>query len=227
MPFYARYMPIAIVATCAEHGLFFRSPGNADLARLDQAEAQRCELEFGPLEDFRVKDGPKSRDLLKRNIQSYLDVFSSRQLLYLYQAIQQLGEYNDAAKLNLGVLVSASLEFNSILCGYKGWSKNRPGAIRHVFALHTYSFQYTALENNPINPHKSSGNLQLLFRDRIERGRKWAALPIERRIGQDGKSELVKIPGEVDGGVEVSNQADLMRDRQSFCLFTAILDIYP
>ena len=218
LPFYARYTPIAIVATCAEHGLFFRSPGEADQVRLDQVEAQRSGLDFGPLEDFKVKDGPKSRDLLRHNIHSYLDVFSSRQLLYLSQAIQQLGEYNDAVKFNMGILVSASLEFNSMLCGYKGWYKNRPGAIRHVFALHAYSFQYTALENNPINPRKSSGNLQLLFRDRIERGRKWAMLPIERRIGQDGKSELVKISGEVDGGVEVSNQADLMRGRQKFLL---------
>lgn len=47
-----------------------------------------------------------------------------------------------------------------MLCGYKGWYKRRPGAIRHVFALHAYSFQYTVLENNPVNPRKSSGNLQ-------------------------------------------------------------------
>jgi putative DNA methylase len=218
IPYHARYVPIAIVATCPEHGLFFRSPGESDLARIDQAEEQRSRLAFGPLEDFRVKDGPKSGDLLRRHINSYLDVFSSRQLLYLHQAIQQLRDYGGAAKLNLGMLVSTSLEFNSMLCGYKGWYKRRPGAIRHVFALHAYSFPYTALENNPINPHKSSGNLQLLFRDRIERGRKWAALPIERRIGQDGDSELVRIPGEVDGGVEVFSQGGLATDRQTFWL---------
>ena len=218
LPFYARYVPIAIFARCGEHGLFFRSPSKADQARLNQAEGKRSTLEFGPLEDFRVNGGPKSRDLLKRNIRSYIDVFSSRQLLYLHQAIHLLAQYNDATRLNMGILVSASLEFNSMLCGYKGWGKNRPGAIRHVFALHAYSFQYTALENNPINPRKASGNLQLLFRDRIERGRKWAALPIERRIGKDGKNELVEIPGEVDGGVEVSNQVDLKSERQKFML---------
>ena len=218
IPYYARYVPIAIVATCPEHGLFFRSPGEHDLARIGRAEEQRGRLDFGPPEDFRVKDGPKSGDLLKRNIRSYLDVFSSRQLLYLHQAIQQLCDYDGVVKLNLGLLVSTSLEFNSMLCGYKGWYKRRPGAIRHVFALHAYSFPYTALENNPINRHKSSGNLQLLFRDRIERGRKWAVLPIERRIGQEGKSKLVKIPGEVDSGVEVFNQADLTTARQTFWL---------
>lgn len=218
IPYYLRYVPIAIVATCAEHGLFFRSPGESDLTRIARAEEQRGRLNFEPLEDFKVKDGPKSGDLLKRHINSYLDVFSSRQLLYLHQAIQQLHDYSGVEKLNLSVLVSTSLEFNSMLCGYKGWYKRRPGAIRHVFALHAYSFPYTALENNPISLHKSSGNLQLLFRDRIERGRKWAALPVERRIGEDGKSELVKIPGEADSGVEVFSQADLIRDRQRFWL---------
>ncbi len=218
IPYYARYVPLAIVAACTGHGLFFRSPGERDLARIAQAEAQRGSLDLGPVNDFRVEDGPKSGDLLKHHIHSYLDVFSTRQLLYLYQAVQQLRDYSSAARLNLGMLVSASLEFNALLCGYKGWYKRRPGAIRHVFALHAYSFPYTALENNPINPQKSSGNLQLLFRDRIERGRKWAALPIERRIGQSGASELVRIAGEVDGGVEVFNQADLATDRQTFWL---------
>ena len=218
LPFHARYVPIAIAATCPEHGVFFRSPSKADRARIDKAEANRGELEFGSPEDFAVKNGPKSRDLRKRNIGSYLDVFSSRQLIYLHQAIQQLEKYSGASKLNLGLLVSASLEFNSMLCGYKGWPKNRPGAIRHVFALHAYSFPYTALENNPINSHKSSGNLQLLFRDRIERGRKWAALPTERRIKQDGKTDLVKIHGELDSGVETSSQEDFVQDRQRFLL---------
>jgi len=218
VPHYARYVPIAIVATCPEHGLFFRSPGESDLTRIHQAEMQRDELDFGPLEDFAVKDGPKSGDLIRHNINSYLDVFSSRQLLYLYQAIRQLCDYDGVAKLNLGLLVSTSLEFNSMLCGYKGWYKRRPGAIRHVFSLHAYSFPYTALENNPVNRQRSSGNLQLLFRDRIERGRKWAVSPVECRIDQDGKSQLVKIPGEVDGGTEVFNQTELTADRQTFWL---------
>jgi DNA modification methylase len=215
VPYYARYVPIAIVATCPEHGLFFRSPGKSDLTRIEQAEMQRGKLDFT---DFAVKHGPKSRDLLRRNINSYLDVFSSRQLLYLDQAVRKLQDYHSVAKLNLGLLVSASLEFNSMLCGYKGWFKRRPGAIRHVFSLHAYSFPYTALENNPLNRKKSSGNLQRLFYDRIERGRKWAVSPVERRIDRGGKSRLVNIPGELDGGTEVFVQSDLTTDRQTFWL---------
>ena len=114
IPYYARYVPIAVVAICPEHGLFFRSPGEYDLTRIEQAEEQRGRLDFGSPKDFRVTDGPKSGDLLKRNIRSYLDVFSSRQLLYLHQAIRQLRDYNGVVKLNLGLLVSTSLEFNSL-----------------------------------------------------------------------------------------------------------------
>ena len=201
-------------------GCFFRSPNKIDQERIQLAQKQRPKLDFGCLDNFKVKDGPKSGDLWKRNIHSYLDLFSSRQLLYLHQAIRQLREqeYSKVERLNIGMLVSTSLEFNSMLCGYKGWYKKRPGAIRHVFALHAYCFQYTALENNPIRLEKSSGNLQSLFRDRVERGRRWAALPVERKIGSDGKSKLVHIIGEEDYGAEVFNQDGLVSGKRKFWL---------
>ena len=218
LPFYARYAPVAIVGACERHGIFFRSPGEPDLERIRQADAERDSLDFGPPADFAVMDGVKSGDLLRHGIRSYLDVFSSRQLLYLHNAIRRLRGYTGINRLVLGTLVSTSLEFNSMLCGYKGWYKRRPGAIRHVFALHAYSFQYTALENNPVNLRKSSGNLQQLFHDRVERGRKWAALPVERRIDPDGQRKLVKIAGEADDGVEVFNQDGLADGQRRFWL---------
>lgn len=217
IPYYARYVPIAIVGTCSNHGLFFRVPSEADFARIDEVDWRRPRLDFGNIDDFLVRSGPKSSDLLGRNITSYLDLFSSRQLLYLYHAIQILSSYPVKIKRNIALLISTSLEFNSLLCGYKGWSKRRPGAIRHVFALHAYSFPYTALENNPVNRMKSSGNLQLLFEDRIVRGRKWAVAPVERKI-ENGQKSIVQIPGELDGGLEFQTQSDLSTGRQKFWL---------
>lgn len=208
-PYYVRYVPFAVVGACPEHGLFLRPPSTPDMERMRKADSLRAGLDFGPIVEFAVKGGPKSGDLLARNIGSYLDTFSSRQLLYLHHAIQLLQDYTGSVKLNLGLLVSTSLEFNSMLCGYKGWAVNRPGAIRHVFALHAYSFPYTALENNPVNAQKSSGNLQQLFSDRIERGRNWAVAPVERRVGYDGATDQVKILGEYDGGIEVFGQETL------------------
>ena len=218
LPFYRRYAPIAIAAVCPAHGFFFRSPGDSDRARISQADKMRSRLDFGPPDDFKVAGGPKSGDLLRHNIRSYVDLFSSRQLLYIHQSICELQAHCGVSRLNLGMLVSTSLEFNSMMCGYKGWYKRRPGAIRHVFALHAYSFPYTALENNPVNSRKTSGNLQSLYRDRIERGRKWSVLPVERRIRSDGKTELVNIPGETDSGIEVFSQQELTGGSQKFQL---------
>ncbi len=217
-PFYLRYRPFAIVGECNRHGLFIRKPGAQDVDRIEKAHKLRSRLDFGPLENFLVADGPKSGDLLRRNISSYLDVFSSRQLAYLHRAVE-LTQYNrQAVRLNLALLISTSLEFNSLLCGYKGWSKNRPGAIRHVFSLHAYSFPYTAAENNPLNQRKSSGNLQQLFQDRLVRGRKWAMAPVERKIGPDGETQMVTIPGEWDGGVEAHDQNELNHRGHRFWL---------
>ncbi len=217
VPYYERYVPIAIAGTCPEHGFFFRAPGEKDLRRISQADRQRASLDFGNA-NFMIQKGPKSGDLVKRNIRSYLDLFSSRQLLYLYHSTKLLQHYQGAVRDNLALLVSTSLEFNSLLCGYKGWAKNRPGAIKHVFSHHAYSIPYTAAENNPVNSRKSSGNLRALYQDRIERGRKWAVAPVERKLDGNGKAQLSPIYGEHDGGKEVFSQKDLNVGNQNFWL---------
>lgn len=218
IPYYKRYTPIAIAVNCPEHGFLFHSPEQSDLDRLKQADNLRENLDFGVIANFAIQDGPKSGDLLKRNISSYLDLFTSRQLLYLDKAIHLLKNYNGSLRLNLALLISTSLEFNALLCGYKGWAQNRPGAIKHVFSHHAYIFPYTAAENNPVNPQKTSGNLQALFKGRLERGRQWAIAPVERKIDPNGTVHLCKIPGEFDGGTEITNQVELKTGNQKFLL---------
>ena len=177
-PHFARYEPLVAVGHCPDHGLFFASLSEIDLDRLERANALREGLGFGPRDDFRIPLGPKSRDLMARGVENFLDLFSSRQLLYLHAAAKQLPQFDPMIRLNLALLVSTSLEFNSLLCGYKGVRKGiRPGAIRHTFSYHAYTFPYTALENNVIYPQKVSGTLQKLFHDRIRRARLWAAAP--------------------------------------------------
>ncbi|MEW6586696.1 MAG: DNA methyltransferase, partial [Nitrospirota bacterium] len=218
IPYYQRYTPLAIAAICPEHGFFFRMPNQADYEIIKRAEELRKNLDFGDTKKFAVQNGPKSGDLLKRNISSYLDLFTSRQLLFLDKAIKILQNYSSSIRLNLALLVSTSLEFNSLLCGFKGWAQNRPGAIKHVFAHHAYQFPYTAAENNPVNPQKASGNLQALYKDRLERGRKWAIQPVERKIDADGTTHLFRVYGEFDGGTEIFSQSELATGSQNFLL---------
>jgi putative DNA methylase len=217
LPFYARYAPIAIVGQCPVHGLFFRSPGDADRERIARANELRETLSFEDQGDFSVRPGPKSRDLLGHGILSFLDLFSSRQLLYIHHAQQQLSEYPALIRLNLALLLSTSLEFNTMLCGYKGGGRRRPGAVRHAFSYHAYTFPYTALENNPLYPGKASGTLQGLFHYRIRRAKRWARQPVERR-SEGGKVQKITLKGEIDAGTEVENLAELQVGARRFYL---------
>lgn len=216
VPFYARYKPFAVLGNCERHGLFFRCVSDEDLTRIGQADSARASLPFDP-KDFRVSPGPKSDDLLRRGVTNYLDLFSSRQLLYLHEAIRVLKDLDPLVRLNLALLVSTSLEFNSMLCGYKGADRRRPGAIRHTFSHHAYSFPYTALENNPVYPKRASGNLLNLFEDRLRRARSWAHGPTERKVS-GGEVRTVVIAGEVDEGLEVGAIEQMQAGGRCFLL---------
>lgn len=216
LPFYARYTPVALAGRCSRDGLFFKKPDDADNSLIAKADENRPGSIWEPLEDFAVEPGPKSVDLVRRKVHSYLDLFSSRQLIYLMNAVELLLDVDGLSRLNLGLLVSTSLEFNSMLCGYKGAGRRRPGAVRHTFSHHAYSFPYTALENNPVHPRKASGTLQNLFHSRIRRARSWAQVPQERRIKGGRVVGLVPLKGELDAGLEVSHPEDLREGMRRF-----------
>lgn len=208
VPYWRRYVPLVIVGRVpGTRRLFFKAPDAADRALLAQVDQQRRELPFAAA-DFVVDDGRKSRQLHLHGVGNYLDLFSSRQLLYLHQAITLLSDCEPAARLNLALLVSTSLEFNAMLCGYKGKNKRRAGAIRHTFSHHAYSFPHTAVENNPLYPHKASGTLQRLYHTRLRNGRLWARAPRERRLDEK-PAPFVAIDGERDAGQEVETVAQI------------------
>ena len=225
-PFYARYEPLVVVGRCRQRHcaqtLFFKAPDWLDREAVQRADEARAALPLDPA-NFLVEPGRKSVHLQRRGVDHYLDLFSSRQLLYLEAARRHLPEFEPAIRLNLALLVSTSLEFNAMLCGYKGKGKRRAGAIRHVFAHHAYSFPYTAVENNPVYYRQSSGTLAKLFHARIRRGRQWAQSPRERVVSSQysvdsNQKRFVEIEGEVDMGQEVSDVADLGTGSRRFLL---------
>lgn len=218
VPFYNRYLPIAVVGTCPKHGRFFKKPGQLESASIAHANSLRSILGFNSKEDFSVQPGPKSTDLIRNGVSSYLELFSSKQLLYLNKAIDLLDSFEPLLRLNFALLVSTSLEFNSMLCGYKGAEKRRPGAVRHTFSHHAYSFPYTALENNPLYPVKASGTLQALFHSRIRKARQWAQKPKEKLIKKGQGTSFIELSGEVDFGTEVQNFKDLCEGKRRFLL---------
>lgn len=202
VPFFSQYVPLIVCGHCFDHGEYYSHIDQEDTVLIDQANQLRSGLSFEG--DLYVHEGPKSKDLKRRGIDLYSDLFSSRQLLYIYHSIELLKDFDGPSRLYLALIVSTSLEFNSMLCGYKGYSLRRAGAIRHSFSHHAYSFPYTALENNPIFSLPDSGTLQRLFNDRIRKARQWALQPKERLLDSKRPSFL-PIAGEVGYGIEVTD----------------------
>ena len=210
-----RYVPLIIVGNCPEHGIFFKNLGDDDMNLIDQAKTRFRTLDFGDVADFDIPRGPKSDGLLNRRINSFLELFTPRQLLYLHSCMEALPEMPDEARLWMGLLISTSLDFNCLLCGYKGSSIRRPGAIRHVFSHHAYSFPYTALENNPIFAGNTSGTINRLFNDRIKKACMWSTRPIETKIEKETRTK-VAIEGEVDGGEPAVDWQDISTGKRKF-----------
>jgi DNA modification methylase len=219
VPYYQRFEPLAVSGHCPQHSFFIKAPDMMLQDALYAAERSRTDLEL-PREQFVIEPGSKSIQLIHRGIENYLDLFSSRQLLVLQRAITSLPKSNPFERLNLALLISTSLEFNSLLCGYKGKGKRRSGAIRHTFAHHAYTFPITVVENNPLYGRRASGTWRKLFHMRIRRARKWSALPRERDLDRE-EATFVEIEGEIDGGVEVMDYSELGTGTRRFLLKTA------
>lgn len=215
LPYYSRYEPLVVSGHCPDHGMFLRALDQITRDALERADDRRPALT--PAHDFQVIAGRKSIQLLRRGINSYLELFSSRQLLVMERASELLKRVEAPLRLNLALLLSTSLEFNSMLSGYKGKNKRRPGAVRHAFAHHAYSFPYTALENNLLYSRRASGTLQKLFHARIRRARLWAGQPRERSFTQPNAS-FIPIRGERDAGKKVNDFVALRDGSHRFML---------
>jgi putative DNA methylase len=177
------------------------------------ANSARSEVAARLPDWFQVTAGAKSATLISQGVASYLDLFSSRQLLYIDSAARCLRQLPEAIRLKLALLISTSLEFNSMLCSYKGAAQRRPGAVRHVFSHHGYKAPYTALENNPLAG--SSGTLPHLFRRRIYRAAKWADQPVELSVSSPAG---VLVTGELATGVETAAAPALRHGSRRFLL---------
>jgi len=210
-----RYVPLITVGCCAKHGQFFKAVGQEDLRAIKKARAVAARVTLPEENTLEVVPGPKSGDLLSKNITNYAELFTPRQILYLTSAKELLDQIATQHRVWLALLVSTSLEFNSILTGYKGSDKRRAGAIRHVFSHHAYSFPYTSLESNPVFSQKTSGTLRRLFEDRVEDAGEWAAAPIERQPTGVGWRK-VTVLGETDSGLQSRNVSEFAGKTRRF-----------
>ncbi len=215
LPFAQRYEPLIVAGACPKGHRFFKGIDDYDISIMDEARQKAASVVLPDSGHFDIPAGPKSIDLRRKGVTTYPELFTPRQIVYLDSCRALLSQMPDEDRLWMALLVSTSLEFNCLLCGYKGGDIRRPGAIRHVFSHHAYSFPYTALENNPVFPEGLSGTLVRLFRDRIERAAEWAARPKEVQLDK-GRRARVIISGEIDGGKPVCEFEDIPQGCRRF-----------
>jgi len=215
VPFTERYVPLIIAGHCPVHQTFFKPIDSQDIKLHLSAKCWVDKNIQFPTNNFEIPNGPKSDDLKNRNVHYFHELFFPRQLIYITESQSILATIPQKHALWMSLLLSTSLEFNAALCGYKGVDKRRPGAIRHVFSHHAYSFPYTALENNPLFYRNTSGTLGNLFKNRIVAAGEWAKAPIERRY-TDHRWIKTTIPNEIDLGQESSALSEFSGQRRMF-----------
>jgi putative DNA methylase len=104
-----------------------------------------------------------------------------------------LDEPDQASRELLLLLFSGTLEFNNMLCSYKG---EGTGAVRHLFSHHVLKPEKMALENSIWGTPKSSGCFSTLFTSRLLPALRYRQQPFELSVIEEhGKKKGLKLSG--------------------------------
>ncbi|HSC71587.1 MAG TPA: DNA methyltransferase, partial [Candidatus Methylomirabilis sp.] len=193
-----QYEMHAVRYVCPAHGEGFKRAQQVDLDAYTQArEHFRAGERLLPMPDQAIPDGWKTGDLLAHDYARWRDLFNPRQLLCAGTLLQAILELQDSdAREAFVTLWSASLEFNNMLCTYKGGNARRPGAVRHIFSHHAFVFPYEALENNFWGVGSQSGTFAHLYSARMRRAKEYSLLPREREVKAGRIVRTISLPEE-------------------------------
>jgi adenine-specific DNA methylase len=203
----------AVRYVCPRHGEGFKRPDTPDIQAYRAARDHFLTVEDSlPIPDQVIPDGWKTGDLLAHDYLKWRDLFNPRQLLSagtLLKAI--MGLPDPAVREAFVTLLSACLEFNNILCTYKGGNARRPGAVRHIFSHHAFVFPYEMLENNLWGVGHQSGTFTHLYSSRMRRAKEYCLVPREREV-RDGRTlRTVSLPDERIEGILANDFAELAK----------------
>jgi adenine-specific DNA methylase len=202
-----QYEMLAVRYVCPRHGEGFKKPDADDLRAYQNAREQFRAIEGSlPIPDQAIPDGWKTGDLLAHEYAKWRDLFNPRQLLCAGALLKEILALPDRrVRDSFVTLLSASLEFNNMLCTYKGGNARRPGAVRHIFSHHAFVFPYEALENNFWGVGAHSGTFTHLYSSRMRRAKEYCVAPQERVVEAGRTVRTVSLPTE-------RIQADLAKD---------------
>ncbi len=160
----------------------YTRPTEADQATYDQARDFLQEKDM-LLPTTTIKPGHNTDQILRYNYNEWRQLFNHRQQYCLSLLLQTiLEEPNEACRELLLLLFSGTLEFNNMLCSYKG---EGTGAVRPIFNHHILKPGRMVLENSVWGNAKSSGCFSTLFESRLIPALEYRREPFELSAIQD------------------------------------------
>jgi adenine-specific DNA methylase len=219
----------AVRYVCPRHGEGFKTPDDGDLRTYRTARNHLLEAEDAlPIPDEAIPDGWKTGDLLGHQYLKWRDLFNPRQLLCAGTLLREILRLPDRRVREAFVtLLSASLEFNNMLCTYKGGNARRPGAVRHIFSHHAFVFPYEALENNFWGVGSHSGTFTHLYSSRMRRAKEFCLLPREREVQGGRTVRTVSLPNETIQGDLAGNFEELVNGQKNAWLLCGSSERLP
>lgn len=165
----------------------YQSIDKGDAESYNKAK-EKLKNENLPLPDEGIDEGYNTDQIINYNYSEWSQLFNKRQLYTLGVLGRRIKQIEDEKVRSLfATLFSGTLEFNSMLCSFKG---EGTGAVRHAFSHHVLKPEKTPLEANPWGTNKSSGAFSKLFESRVLRALDYKDDPFELTL-EDGSTEKV------------------------------------
>ncbi len=223
------YEMFAVRYVCPTHGEGFKKADAADARAYRAARHRFLELEDSlPIPDQAIPDGWKTGDLLAHDFVTWRSLFNPRQLLCAGMLLKEIARLSDRnVKEAFVTLFSGGLEFNNMLCTYKGGNARRPGAVRHIFSHHAFVFPYEALENNVWGIGSHSGTFTHLYSARMRRAKEYCLLPREREVKGGRTVRTMCLPAERIEGNLARGFADLANGKKNAWLLCGSSERLP
>ncbi|WP_052890171.1 hypothetical protein [Thermogemmatispora carboxidivorans] len=144
---------------------------------------ERLRSRSGPLPATPILAGHNTDQIRRYQFTSWRQLFNERQLYCLSLLLEAiLAEPDEACRELLLLLFSGTLEFNNMLCSYKG---EGTGAVRHLFYHHILKPERMALENSVWGTSKSSGCFSTLFHSRLLPALRYRQRPFELALTEE------------------------------------------
>ena len=184
-PSYAMYGHLLLLANGEK---VYKATDAGDQARYTEAAAAFASG-TAPYPQEEIPSGNNTDQLRSYGFTHWHQIFNLRQLYSQAALLEEIGREPDRTlREYLLLLFSGTLEFNNMLCSYKG---EGTGAVRHLFSHHILKPERTPLENHPWGTPKSSGTFSSLFTRRILAAKEYCQAPFEVRVSGAKTAEKV------------------------------------